>query len=209
RSVRLWFEGTTLKHMQLADKLGQTTRLTFTNVEHNPVLDTSRFTFTVPPGVTLSGDPALSASAPIPCDNAVASSLPALLARGRLVADRARDARESAAFAEASRDRCERQARAHGCVCFDGALVLRDLSEVALHLDRRGLVHARCCDRVGPGCHGFRQAIGAIRSRGECNRHRSRADRGAARTGRMGAACRVAGSKRVAMLLRNVAVYRA
>ncbi|NLG75186.1 MAG: outer membrane lipoprotein chaperone LolA [Xanthomonadaceae bacterium] len=66
RSVRLGFEGTTLKHMQLADKLGQTTRLTFTNVEHNPVLDPSRFTFTVPPGVDVIGDPAQSASAPTP-----------------------------------------------------------------------------------------------------------------------------------------------
>ena len=66
KSVRLGFEGTTLKHMQLADKLGQTTRLTFTNVEHNPVLDPSRFTFTVPPGVDVIGDPAQSASAQTP-----------------------------------------------------------------------------------------------------------------------------------------------
>lgn len=63
KSVRLGFEGDTLRHMQLADKLGQTTRLTFTDVERNPVLDPSRFTFTVPPGVDVIGDPSPSASA--------------------------------------------------------------------------------------------------------------------------------------------------
>ncbi len=57
KSVRLGFEGATLKHMQLADKLGQTTRLTFTDVERNPVLDPSRFTFNVPPGVDVIGSP--------------------------------------------------------------------------------------------------------------------------------------------------------
>jgi outer membrane lipoprotein carrier protein len=66
KSVRLGFEGTTLKHMQLADKLGQTTRLTFTNVERNPVLDPSRFTFTVPPGVDVIGEPSQSAPAQQP-----------------------------------------------------------------------------------------------------------------------------------------------
>ncbi len=66
KSVRLGFDGTTLKHMQLADKLGQTTRLTFTRVERNPVLDPSRFTFTVPPGVDVIGDPAASTSAQRP-----------------------------------------------------------------------------------------------------------------------------------------------
>lgn len=63
KSVRLGFEGATLKHMQLADKLGQTTRLTFTNVERNPVLDPSRFTFSVPPGVDVIGDPSQGATA--------------------------------------------------------------------------------------------------------------------------------------------------
>jgi outer membrane lipoprotein carrier protein len=62
KSVRLGFEGAMLKHMQLADKLGQTTRLTFTNVEQNPVLDPSRFTFTVPPGADVIGDPGSGAA---------------------------------------------------------------------------------------------------------------------------------------------------
>lgn len=62
KSVRLGFEGATLKHMQLADKLGQTTRLTFTNVERNPVLDPSRFTFNVPPGADVIGSPSESAT---------------------------------------------------------------------------------------------------------------------------------------------------
>lgn len=55
--VRLGFEGTTLRFMQLADKLGQTTRLEFTEVERNPLLDPSRFTFSVPPGADVIGDP--------------------------------------------------------------------------------------------------------------------------------------------------------
>jgi len=58
--VRLGFEGNTLRFMQLADKLGQTTRLEFTNVERNPVLDPSRFTFTVPPGADVIGDASAS-----------------------------------------------------------------------------------------------------------------------------------------------------
>lgn len=63
KSVRLGFDGATLKYMQLADKLGQTTRLTFTNVERNPVIDPSRFTFTVPPGADVIGEPVQSVPA--------------------------------------------------------------------------------------------------------------------------------------------------
>jgi outer membrane lipoprotein carrier protein len=58
KSVRLGFEGSTLRFMQLADKLGQTTRLEFTDVQRNPVMDPSRFTFTVPPGADVIGGPA-------------------------------------------------------------------------------------------------------------------------------------------------------
>jgi outer membrane lipoprotein carrier protein len=58
KSVRLGFQGQALRFMQLADKLGQTTRLEFTKLERNPVLDPSRFTFTVPPGADVIGDPA-------------------------------------------------------------------------------------------------------------------------------------------------------
>ena len=54
--VRLGFEGATLRAMQLADKLGQTTSLEFTELERNPALDPSRFTFTVPPGADVIGD---------------------------------------------------------------------------------------------------------------------------------------------------------
>lgn len=54
--VRLGFEGATLKFMQLADKLGQTTSLEFSQLERNPALDPSRFTFTVPPGADVIGD---------------------------------------------------------------------------------------------------------------------------------------------------------
>ena len=54
--VRLGFDGATLKFMQLADKLGQTTQLEFAQLERNPALDPSRFTFTVPPGADVIGD---------------------------------------------------------------------------------------------------------------------------------------------------------
>lgn len=54
--VRLGFEGATLKFMELADKLGQTTHLEFTRLERNPTLDPSRFTFQVPPGADVIGD---------------------------------------------------------------------------------------------------------------------------------------------------------
>jgi chaperone LolA len=54
--VRLGFDGNALKFMQLADKLGQTTNLEFSQLERNPALDPSRFTFTVPPGADVIGD---------------------------------------------------------------------------------------------------------------------------------------------------------
>ena len=54
--VRLGFEGPALRYMHLGDKLGQTTRLEFSNVERNPPLDPARFTFTVPPGADVIGD---------------------------------------------------------------------------------------------------------------------------------------------------------
>lgn len=62
KSVRLGFEGTTLRYMELGDKLGQTTQLEFTNVERNPLLDPSRFTFSVPPGADVIGDPSATAN---------------------------------------------------------------------------------------------------------------------------------------------------
>jgi outer membrane lipoprotein-sorting protein len=54
--VRLGFDGATLKAMQLADKLGQTTDLEFTQLQRNPAIDPSRFTFTVPAGADVIGD---------------------------------------------------------------------------------------------------------------------------------------------------------
>jgi outer membrane lipoprotein carrier protein len=54
--VRLGFDGAALKFMELADKLGQTTHLEFSQLERNPALDPSRFTFTVPPGADVIGD---------------------------------------------------------------------------------------------------------------------------------------------------------
>ena len=55
--VRLGFEGNALKFMQLADKLGQTTTLEFTQLQRNPAIDGSRFTFTVPAGADVIGEP--------------------------------------------------------------------------------------------------------------------------------------------------------
>jgi outer membrane lipoprotein carrier protein len=60
--VRLGFVNSDLKFMELADKLGQTTHLEFSNLERNPPLDPSLFTFTVPPGADVIGD--ASAEAP-------------------------------------------------------------------------------------------------------------------------------------------------
>jgi len=54
--VRLGFEGNSLRFMQLADKLGQTTNLEFSRLERNPAIDPSRFNFTVPPGADVIGD---------------------------------------------------------------------------------------------------------------------------------------------------------
>jgi len=54
--VRLGFEGSSLRFMQLADKLGQTTNLEFSQLERNPALDPSRFNFIVPPGADVIGD---------------------------------------------------------------------------------------------------------------------------------------------------------
>lgn len=54
--VRLGFEGATLRFMQLADKLGQTTTLEFSQLQRNSAIDPTRFTFTVPAGADVIGD---------------------------------------------------------------------------------------------------------------------------------------------------------
>jgi outer membrane lipoprotein carrier protein len=41
--------------MRLFDRLGQTTELEFTRIEHNPALDQSLFSFDPPPGVDVVG----------------------------------------------------------------------------------------------------------------------------------------------------------
>lgn len=58
KSVRLGFTatGNELRAMELADKLGQTTLLEFSQFERNPPLDPSRFVFKVPPGADVIGD---------------------------------------------------------------------------------------------------------------------------------------------------------
>lgn len=56
--IRLGFEGEALQFMELADKLGQTTRLEFSNLERNPPQDPSRFIFVIPPGADVIGDAA-------------------------------------------------------------------------------------------------------------------------------------------------------
>lgn len=59
KSVRLALTatGNELRAMELADKLGQTTLLEFSQFERNPPLDPSRFVFKVPPGADVIGDP--------------------------------------------------------------------------------------------------------------------------------------------------------
>jgi outer membrane lipoprotein carrier protein len=64
--VRLGFEGPVLRAMQLSDKLGQTTQIEFSNLERNPPLDPSRFTFTIPPGADVIGDASSTAPAAKP-----------------------------------------------------------------------------------------------------------------------------------------------
>jgi len=59
KSVRLGFTSNvqSLRFMELADKLGQTTSLEFSSFERNPRLDPSRFVFKVPAGADVIGDP--------------------------------------------------------------------------------------------------------------------------------------------------------
>jgi outer membrane lipoprotein carrier protein len=59
KSVSLGFAGAKsdqLRFMELADKLGQTTLLEFSNLERNPRLDAARFDFKVPAGADVIGD---------------------------------------------------------------------------------------------------------------------------------------------------------
>ncbi len=47
--------GQELRRMRLVDRLGQTTRLEFSQIERNPKFDDSTFTFVAPPGVDVVG----------------------------------------------------------------------------------------------------------------------------------------------------------
>lgn len=52
--VRIGFEDGVVRIMELVDGLGQTTRITFTDVRNNPDIPEARFTFVPPPGVDVN-----------------------------------------------------------------------------------------------------------------------------------------------------------
>lgn len=54
-SVRLGFRDRDLVRLDLEDRLGQTTRITFSRIERNPALPPALFTFVPPPGVDVVG----------------------------------------------------------------------------------------------------------------------------------------------------------
>ena len=58
-SVRLGFGEHDLEMMELLDSFGATTQLRFTQLQRNPVLDSSAFEFTPPKGVDVIGDAAV------------------------------------------------------------------------------------------------------------------------------------------------------
>ena len=55
-SVRMGFKGSELAGMVLTDSFGQTTTLTFSQVQKNPKIDPDRFRFTPPKGVDVVSD---------------------------------------------------------------------------------------------------------------------------------------------------------
>jgi len=55
RELRLGFSGGSLQRMELEDRLGQTTRIAFSDLEINAKLSPSLFTFEPPPGVDVIG----------------------------------------------------------------------------------------------------------------------------------------------------------
>lgn len=56
-TVRIKFSDEQIKLMELIDRVDQTSRIQFTDVEVNPDLDSGLFTFTVPEGASLIGQP--------------------------------------------------------------------------------------------------------------------------------------------------------
>ncbi len=55
REVRLGFRGDALVRMELEDRLGQTTRIAFSDLQQNVALPPGLFTFEPPPGVDVVG----------------------------------------------------------------------------------------------------------------------------------------------------------
>jgi outer membrane lipoprotein carrier protein len=55
REVRLGFRGDALQRMELEDRLGQTTRIAFSDLQRNVELSPDLFTFDPPPGVDVVG----------------------------------------------------------------------------------------------------------------------------------------------------------
>jgi outer membrane lipoprotein carrier protein len=58
RSIRLGFRGDELVHMNLIDRLGQTTAIEFLAIERDPKLPADIFTFVPPPGADVVGSAA-------------------------------------------------------------------------------------------------------------------------------------------------------
>ena len=54
--IRIAFDGPQLRQMELVDRIGQLTRLQFTSINHNSVLDAALFVFALPPGVDVFTD---------------------------------------------------------------------------------------------------------------------------------------------------------
>jgi len=54
--IRLGFEGSELRTLEVEDNLRRLTRMTLAEVQRNPALDAALFTFTPPPGVDVIGD---------------------------------------------------------------------------------------------------------------------------------------------------------
>jgi outer membrane lipoprotein carrier protein len=62
RELRVGIEGSELRRMTVVDRLGQTTRLEFSNIERNPRFEEGAFRFTPPPGVDVVGNASPSGS---------------------------------------------------------------------------------------------------------------------------------------------------
>ena len=143
---------TTLKFMQLADKLGQTTTLEFSKLERNPPLDPSRFTFTVPPGADVIGDASGARRRQAVDCMLLPLRHPRLwLVLGWMLVALAIVVSLVPSERAAERRR-QRQVRAHRRLCAADAVVCRNLSALALLSSSRiGLFVMGVADRMGAG----------------------------------------------------------